>query len=286
MKKVLLWIRLTGQKLLNHFKTLIRVLKIKLRKARAEFRKKERSQQTRYVYIALTVGTVMVALLMVLLNRGIFALSERNLFDRETYETVEISASGSIAEPLSRKIRVGLYGTCTLEGVERAPLPEEMLAENAIASSKEIWSKTLELHAVNGTLRTGESVERVLNGSKYTAKLRDFFNEENGTKLAIWSTQSYYKAKDGRVYCLSLEMDSRTMEPYSMTVALFENIDGSDPVTDFYPFLEAIGESKQVADSAIITPVKSGSETVLSLTDGTSLTRYTEPNIQIYLKVK
>lgn len=286
MKKVLLWIKTAGQTLLEHVKTFIRVLKIKIRKARAEFRKKERTEQTRYAYIALTVGTVVVALLMVLINRGIFALSERNLFDRETYETVEISASGSIAEPLSRKTRVDLYRTCTLEGIERAPLPEEMLAENAIAASRELWTKTLNLYAVNGTLRTGESVERVLNGSKYTAKLRDFFNEENGTKLAIWSTQSYYKARDGRVYCLSLEMDSRTLQPYSMTVALFENIDGSDPVTDFYPFLEAIGEPKQAADSAIVTPVKNGSETVLTLTDGTSLTRHTEPNVQIYLTVQ
>ena len=62
MKKVLLWIKTAGQTLLNHIKTFIRVLKIKIRKARAEFRKKERTEQTRYAYIALTVGTVVVAL--------------------------------------------------------------------------------------------------------------------------------------------------------------------------------------------------------------------------------
>lgn len=286
MKNVFLWIRKAGGKLLEHIKALVKSLKIKVRKARAEFRKKERAEQTRYVYISLTVGTIIIAFLMVLLNRGIFALSEKRLFDRESYETVEISANGSIAEPLSRKVRVGLYGTCTLEGIERAPLPEEMLPENAIAASKEIWTKTLNLYAVNGTLKTGESVERVLSGSKYTAKLRDFFNETTGTKLAIWSTQAYYKAKDGRVYCLSLEMDSRTLEPYSLTAALFENIDGSDLATDFHPFLEAIGEPKQIADSAIITPVKNGSETVLTLPDGTKLCRYTEPNVQIYLTLR
>ena len=102
MKKALLWIKKVFTALLEKIKTLVKVLKIRIRKARAEFRKKERSEQTRFVYISLTAGTVIIAFLMVLLNRGIFALSEKRLFNREAGK----SASAS-TEPAHWKVLKG-----------------------------------------------------------------------------------------------------------------------------------------------------------------------------------
>ena len=171
---------------------------------------RDRDSRTRLAYIGLSFGTVALAYLLVLINMGVFRLAERNLYDKEQYEATSIISAGRIGEPLSRAVRVDLYRTCTIEGKERATLPEERTEEQARQQIRSLWEQTLSAYADNGYLRTGESVDRILSNSKYTAKLRDFYNEETGAKLAVWGTQAYFTASGGLVYCLSAELDSRT----------------------------------------------------------------------------
>ena len=45
------------------------------------FADRDRVTRTRIVYIALTAGTVLIAFLLVLLNRWIYRLSEKGLYD-------------------------------------------------------------------------------------------------------------------------------------------------------------------------------------------------------------
>ena len=65
------------------------------------FANRSRVTRTRIVYFALTVGTVAAAFLLVLLNRWIFSLSERGLYDDPKYEAVSIISADSIGAPLS-----------------------------------------------------------------------------------------------------------------------------------------------------------------------------------------
>ena len=244
----------------------------------------DRARRTRLVYVLLSVGTVVVAYLLVLLNYGVFGLTERNLYGNPAYETVTISA-GAIADPLSRSVRVELYKACTRQGDERAALPEERSKSDALAQVKSLWEQTLSLYAEanGGSLKTGESVDRVLRGSKYTARLRDFYNEQDDTKIAIWSAQAYYTASDGRVYCLSAELDSRVQDVYSITVALYDSIDGSEPERDFLPMLDALGESGNALSRIQTVETEQGEASELSLSDGICILRYTQPGVQYYL---
>ena len=98
------------------------------------FANRDRVTRTRIVYIALTAGTVLVAFLLVLLNRGIFRLSERALYDDPKYEVVSIISANSIGAPLSLKTRVALYLGCERQGEERAVMPGELDAEAASSS--------------------------------------------------------------------------------------------------------------------------------------------------------
>lgn len=247
----------------------------------------DRSKRSRTVYLVLSIGTVLVALLMVLANIGIFSLIENGLFGKETYDRIPSVSVSAFSVPLPRQIRVSLYRTCRTEGSERAPLPEERTSADALAQVQTLWSKTLIYLSPDGkTLRTGESVDRVVRNSRYSTKLRDYFDSDHTARLAIWSTQAYYTAADGRVYCLSAELDSRTNDVYSVTTALFENIDGSDSAEDFFPILDELKEAQSIAENAIVTPVDGGTETVLTLSDGTKLIRYTEPGVQIMLSLE
>lgn len=243
---------------------------------------RDRVSRTRWAYLGLSVGTVALAYLLVLINSGIFALTERGLYDRERYEAIDIISAGAIGEPLSRTVRVALYRDCTIEGEERATLPEERSKESAEQQVRLLWEQMLADYGSGGYLRTGESVERILQSSKYSVRLRDFYSERTGAKLAVWGAQAYCSAAGGRVYCLSAELDSRTEDVYSITLALFENIDGSDPATDFMPMLTALGESVST-DGLIVSRTEYGSLTTLPLTDGVKLYRYTYPGSQIYL---
>lgn|GEM_PF-1478065 len=244
----------------------------------------DRTARSKAAYVALSAGTVIVAFLLVLLNVGIFAIAENRLFGKEAYENITIATAGGITDPLSRPVRVDLYRSCTVEGPERATLPEERSRSDATAQVETLWKQTLEnLADEKGTLKTGEKIDRILRDSKYTARLRDFYNEDSGTKIAVWGAQAYYNAAGGRVYCLSAELDTRTQDVYSLTVALFDNIDGSDAVSDFLPMLSALGEATSVAETAIVNPTEYGSQTTLTLSDGIRLYRHTYIGSQIYL---
>lgn len=243
-----------------------------------------RTRHTRLVYTALSVGTVLVAYLLVLANIGVFSLMERGLYDRETYLAVSIVSAGGITDPLSRSARVELYRSCTMQGKDRSPLPEERTRSDAIEQIKTLWEQTLQNtvgQRPSGTLTGGESIDRILRNSRYTATLHDFYNEETNARIAIWGAQAYYTASDKRVYCLSAELDSRTSDVYSMTVALFDVIE-SDADLDFYPMLDALGEPHSVTS----TGVSAGTATTLTLSDGTRLIRETQPGVQRYLTLQ
>ena len=247
----------------------------------------DRGKRSKAAYLALSVGTVLLAFVMVLVNLGMFRLIGKNLFGRESYERISGASAAAFSVPLPRTLRVSLYTSCRTEGKERAPLPEERTASEAQDQVKTLWSKTLGYLAGDGkTLKTGENVDRILKNTRYTVKLRDFYDADETARLALWSAQAYYTAADGRVYCLSAELDSRTSDVYSVTVALFDNLDGTDRASDFFPMLDELGESQQLAENAFVTPVSGGTSTVLTLSDGTKLTRYTEPGVQIRLTLE
>ena len=85
---------------------------MKLKRIRL-FADRDRVTRTRIVYIALTVGTVAAAFLLVLLNRLIFRLAESGLYDNIEYEVVSIISADSIGAPLSLETRIAKRSSCT-----------------------------------------------------------------------------------------------------------------------------------------------------------------------------
>ena len=253
--------------------------KIKLKKIRL-FADRDRVTRTRIAYIALTAGTVLVALLLVLLNRGIFRLTEASLYDDPEYEVISIISANGIGAPLSLETRVKLFLQCERQGEERAVMPGE-LSETAMTEQlKALWSDTLNLHAPSGKLTGGESVETVLKKSRYTLTLRDFYNDGTGAKLALWCGQAYYNAAGGQVYCLSVQFDSRTGEAYSLTSALYGNVRDGQQTAAFEPFLLANGYAESLAERAILTPTAKGYTGTLMLPDGLGLSLVYDANEQ------
>ena len=244
------------------------------------FANRDRVTRTRIVYIALTAGTVLVAFLLVLLNRGIFRLSERALYDDPKYEVVSIISANSIGAPLSLKTRVALYLGCERQGEERAVMPGELDAEAITEKLRDLWKDTLAFHAENGKLITGQTTETVLRKSRYTVTLRDFYNDETGAKLALWCGQAYYTTESGRIFCLSVQFDSRVGDVYSMTCALFGNVRGELAPSAFEPLLRANGYAESLSGQAILTPTAKGFSGTLTLPDGLRLTLFYDVNEQ------
>lgn len=232
------------------------------------FPNSDRVTRTRIVYIALTAGTVLAALLLVFLNRWIFRLSESGLYDDPKYEAVSIISADSIGEPLSLQTRVSLYLRCERQGEERAVMPGELDADTVTEKLRELWTDTLKLHAGNGKLTTGEAVDTVLRKSRFTVTLRDFYNDQSGAKLALWCAQAYYAADGGRMYCLSAQFDSRTGEVYSLSCALYGNVRANQSADALIPFLTANGYVDQLSEQAVITPTERGFFGELTLPDG------------------
>ncbi len=236
------------------------------------FANRDRVTRTRIVYIALTAGTVAIALLLVLLNRWIFRLSEKALYDDPKYEAVSIISANSIGAPLSLETRLALFRQCERQGEERAVMPGEYGADDITEIMKELWSDTLNTHAPSGKLAARESVDTVFKRSRYTAVLRDFYNDETGAKLAIWCVQAYYDAGGGRVYCLSALFDSRTAEAYEVNCVLYGNVTAESAADAFKPFLTVNGYADSLADQAILTPTAKGYTGSLTLPDGLTVT--------------
>ncbi len=236
------------------------------------FANRDRVTRTRIVYIALTAGTVAVALLLVFLNRWIFRLIERSLYDDPKYEAVSIISANSIGAPLSLETRLALFRQCERQGEERAIMPGELSSEDVTAKMKMLWSDTLNVHAPSGRLATKESVDSVIRKSRYTAVLRDFYNESTGAKLAIWCAQAYYDAGSGKIYCLSVLYDSRTGEAYEVNCVLYGNVGEERAKDAIMPFLTANGYADSLAEKAILTPTERGFSGTLLLPDGIRVT--------------
>ena len=130
------------------------------------FANRSRVTRTRIVYIALTVGTVAAAFLLVLLNRWIFSLSERGLYDDPKYEAVSIISADSIGAPLSLETRLALFRRCERQGDERAVMPGELDERAVMERLRTLWSDVLNAHAKRNRLLTGESVEAVLKKTR------------------------------------------------------------------------------------------------------------------------
>ena len=240
---------------------------MKLKKIRL-FANRDRLTRTRIAYLALTAGTVAIALLLVLLNRGIFKLSEAGLYDDPKYEAVSIISANGIGAPLSLKTRVALFVQCERQGEDRAVMPGEMNEAGILEKLKALWEDTLNLHASGGTLFTGESVDSVLKKSRYTLTLRDFYNDTSGAKLALWCAQAYYSADGGRMYCLSVQFDSRTGEVYALTCALFGNTTPDLRASAAKPFLTANGYATPLSEQIDFTPTQKGYNGTCTLPDG------------------
>lgn len=236
------------------------------------FADRDRVTRTRIVYIALTAGTVAIALLLVFLNRRIFRIFEKSLYDDPKYEAVSIISANSIGAPLSLETRLKLFLGCERQGEERAVMPGEIGQDEITAKMKELWGDTLRSHAPSGRLATRESVDSVLRKSRYTAVLRDFYNDTTGAKLALWCVQAYFNAEGGRVYCLSVQFDSRTGEVYSLNCVLYTSIRPGEAAAALVPFLTVNGYADTLAEQAVLTPTEKGVEGTLTLPDGLAVT--------------
>ena len=244
------------------------------------FADSNRETRTRIAYIALTAGTVLIAFLLVILNRGIFALSEKALYDDPKYEAVSIISANGIGAPLSFPTRVSLFLDCERQGEERAVMPGEMSETEITEKLRDLWTETLAVHAPSGKFFTGESAETVLKRSRYTVTLRDFYNSDTGAKLALWCAQAYYNADSGRVYCLSVQFDSRTGEAYSLSCALFDSVRAEQAEDALKPFLAANGYADTLAEKAALTETAKGYTGTLALPDGLKLELYYSTNEQ------
>jgi len=248
------------------------------------FANRSRVTRTRIAYIALTAGTVAVALLLVVLNRWIFRLSERGLYDDPKYEAVSIISADSIGAPLSLNTRVSLFRRCERQGDERAVMPGE-LDESAVTERlTRLWSDVLDAHAQSGRLPTGESVDTVRNRTRILCTLRDFYNDETGAKLALWCAQAYYNANDGQTYCLSVQFDSRTGEAYAMNCALFANVADGLEKDVLGPFLAANGYAESLSEQATFRRSGDGYRGTLTLPDGLTVSISYEPYAQYEIR--
>jgi hypothetical protein len=238
------------------------------------FANRDRETRTRIAYIALTAGTVLIAFLLVLLNRWIFGLSEKALYDDPKYEAVSIISANGIGAPLSFETRVAMFLGCDRQGEERAVMPGEMSEAEITEKSKALWNDVLLMHAPSGKLRSGESTDSVLRKTRYKATLRDFYNDKTGAKLALWCVQAYYNADNGQVYCLSVQFDSRTGEVYSLSCALFDSVQTEQATSAIKLFLAADGYADSLAEQAALTETAKGYTGTLTLPDGLKLELY------------
>ena len=242
-------------------------MKLKRKRIRL-FADRDRVTRTRIVYVALTVGTVAVAFLLVLLNRLVFKLTEASLYDKTEYEVVSIISADSIGAPLSLETRVGLFRQCEREGAERAVMPNELGQQAILDRLRDLWNETLTQYANGEKLYSGESLRTVQKKSRYSATLRDFYNDETGAKLALWCAQAYYSADNGQVYCLSVQFDSRTGDVYSETCALFKNLRADNVYGAMQLFLQANGYAESLLDRFKPTESGQGLSGSLRLPDG------------------
>lgn len=205
--------------------------------------KLKRSTRTRWVYLSVGIVTVALAFLCVLFSSLLFDAAEEALYNDEHYTAINIVSSGTIGEPLEYSTRLELFDQCEIEGDSRLALPAEITMEEAEAIAYELWQQALlELSSEGGELASGDLVSDLLNRGKVTAVLRDFYNRTSEAKLAMWCVQVYCDSSaESETYCLSLQLDSRTGEPYSLSMAAFSNVLSEHNSTGIESFCSAIG---------------------------------------------
>ena len=244
------------------------------------FANRDRVGRTRIVYILLTAGTVAAAFLFVLINQWIFRLAEKGLYGRTEYEAVSIISADSIGAPLSTETRADLFRRCTREGDERAVMPGELNAVAIRERLEVLWNDVLTLHAKGDRLLSGDSVSSILRNTRFETKLRDFYDDESGAKLALWCAQAYCTADDGQTYCLSVQFDSRTGEVFSETCALFQSMMRGDPKDVLIPFLQANGYSETLVNDFAPAETDYGYYGTLTLPDGLVVSLRYQSDIQ------
>lgn len=255
--------------------------RLKSRFRRPHLPRFSRTAKTRIVYIALAVGTVGIAYLLVLLNFGIFRLSEQRLFGNEKYIATNIISAESIGAPLSRSTRAALYARCQSEGESRNVLPDEHTEDEVRVLLESFYTDCLTIHSRAGALSGSDRLSDLSDASRYRVILRDYYDMQTGAKLGIYSAQAYAESSSGVTYCVSMEFDSRTLDPYSVTVALFDNITEESTEQTRGLLLQALGYNTNDILSSERNDQMNGSETVFRLSDGLVLLEQAEANAQI-----
>lgn len=264
---------------MKRFRSFLRRLKTKLR--RPHLPRFSRTAKTRIVYIGLVVGTVAIAYLLVLLNFAVFRLTEKRLFSNEKYIATSIISAESIGAPLSRSTRAALYARCQSEGESRNILPDEHTEDEVRARLESFYTDCLSIHSKAGMLSDSDRLSDLSDATRYRVTLRDYYDMQTGAKLGIYSAQAYVESSSGVTYCVSMEFDSRTLDPYSVTVAFFDNITEERTEQTRMLLLQTLGYSAIDCPEVHRSEQSNGSTAVFRLPDGLNLNERVEAETQI-----
>ncbi|MDO4565349.1 MAG: hypothetical protein Q4C04_07035 [Clostridia bacterium] len=232
-------------------------------------KKMSRNTKKLWVYLSIGVGTVALAFFCVFLSLLLYRSAEDSLYNQEHYSAINIVSIGTIGEPLELSTRLGIFDECEVEGDERLPLPAEITEAAAVAIARSLWNEILLQHADSeGILPSGDLVSDLLSKTRVTAVLRDFYNLTSEVKLALWSVQVYCdSAVEDATYCLSIQLDSLTGEPYTISCALFSNILPENNQDGIEAFCTAIGMDAD-ASGATVEDRENGTILRLTLSNG------------------
>lgn len=230
----------------------------------------KRRTRTLWVYLSVGIGTVVLAFLCVLLSGVMYMAGENALYNKPKYEVVNIISSERLGEPLSLVTRLNLYDQCQIEGEGRLPLPEEASEDEVTQIALNLWNEALMEHAdQNGVMPSGDLVSDLMGRARTTAVLRDFYNENTNSKLALWCVQVYCNSgKEDETYCVSIQFDSCTAEPYSLNCALFSNVLPENNRGGIESFCTALGIPEVDVSGATIDWQQNGAILRLTLSSG------------------
>lgn len=230
----------------------------------------KRSTKKLWVYIGISVGTVALAFLCVLASTLLYEASENALYGQHRYEVANIISSDGLGSPLSLKTRLSLFNLCQVEGDKRLPLPDEVDEKTVTEKALMLWNEALMAHSdEQGVMPSGDYASDLMGRVKVTATLRDFFNTDTSAKIALWCVQVYCDSgMEDATYCLSIQFDSRTADPYTMSCALFSNILPSNNRVGFVSFCNALGVSDVDESGASIDWQEEGAYLRLTLPSG------------------
>lgn len=247
----------------------------------------KRKTRTRIAYIGVVLGTVAAAFLCVLISRLLLDGEKRSLYNKPSYESMTIDSVSSIGAPLSLKTRLDLYGLCETEGEQRLPLPEELTESSARKIILTLWESTItELSGTDSLLVTGDSLSSLLSGVSVSAVLRDFTNEESGSRMSFWCVQAWFDSVSGETLCLSSLLDSRTGEPFYTAGAFFSAVNENTRHSGLVAQAQALGYSLNSAQGAVTEDSGESYTVTLSLGDGLYLLKTGYPGSQYTIELK